>query len=94
MFFLVCQLNPGNVKKQELISKNCCLQSREKTTEKPAEVVRDEAMVWKASKSLFPAMAFWCILTHKRKHPPLVLSADRNTVIKEKNPLNSSGTSL
>lgn len=76
MCFLVCQLNPGNVKTQELISKNCCLQSREKTTEKPAEVVMDEAMVWKGSKILFPAMAIWCILTHKGKHPSLVLSAD------------------
>lgn len=36
----------------------------------------DGAMVWKGSKSLFPAMGTWCILTHKRKHPSLVLSAD------------------
>lgn len=79
-FFLLCQLNPGNgkrsVKRQELISKSSCLQSREETTEKPAEEVTDRAMVWKGSKSLSPAMGIWYILTHKRKHPSLVLSAD------------------
>lgn len=90
-FFLVCLLNPGNVKKGERISKNCCLQSREKTTEKPAEVVMDEAMTWKGSKSLFPAMATWRILTHKRKHPSLVLSADSSQhgiLLSKKRPLS------
>lgn len=92
--FLVCQLNPGNVKKQELISKNCCLQFREKTTEKPAELVMDEAMMWKGWKSLFPAMAIWCILTHKRKHPSLVVSVDtsQQETLLSKSSFNSSGS--
>lgn len=76
MSFLVCQLNPGNVKTRSSYQRTAYLQSREKATEKPTEVVMDEAMMWKGSKSLFPAMAVWCILTHKRKHPSMVLPAD------------------
>lgn len=50
--------------------------SQGKEKQKPAEEVMDGAVVWKGSKSLLPAMGIWCILTHKRKHPSLVLSAD------------------
>lgn len=79
-FFLLHQLKSGNgkrnVKKEEHISKSCCRQSREETTEKPAEEVMDGAMVWKGFKSLFAATSIWCILTHKKNHPALVLLAD------------------
>jgi len=86
------------VKRQELISKSCCLHSQEETPEQPAEEVTDGAMVWNGSQSLFPRYGYLVHLD-TQKQTPITGTASRhlparNTAVKEKFSLNNCESSL
>lgn len=98
MFFLVCQLNPGNVKTQELISKNCLSSVKGENNREAYWGGDGRGDDVERIEKPFPCYGYLVHPDTQKETPingtPSRHLPARNTFIKEKISLNSSGSSL